>query len=443
MTPTYFLRTRPFVTTLSDNPTLPYNNRHTLLIGLTHQQQSTWTDSDALKELSELARTNGLEVIDTITQARETPHTKSYMGSGKIEEVLELIAAHEISIIIANDELTPTQSKYLNQTLKIKVLDRTSLILDIFSQRAQTYEAKLQIEYAQLDYLMPRLTRLWTHLSRLGGGIGTRGPGETQLEVDKRQIRTKMGHINRQLKRVQKRRHLTRLKRKKTPAITGAIVGYTNAGKSTLMTALTQADILSEDLLFATLDPTTRRLKLPNNEEVVVSDTVGFIQKLPTHLVKAFYSTLEEVSDADFLLHVVDASHPNMLDMIATSEKIIRDLGAHETPCLYVLNKSDQIKKPNQTRQALKAFQPQCFISALDSDSVATLIPEIETMLSHYQTRRTYRLTYQQMSIVNQLHEHGKVHDIEYLDTEIIIDITINTIKADKLLNAAFDSPSS
>jgi GTPase len=407
----------------------------TLIVGIDTQNNSNWTITDSLNELSELSRTAGLTVVHRISQVKRSPHPKFYVGKGKLDEISTYCENEEIHILIVDDELTPNQQRTIEDHLKtVKVLDRTSLILDIFAKRAQTYEAQLQVELAQLGYLLPRLTRLWTHLSRLGGGIGTKGPGEKQLEVDKRQVRKKISFIKKKLEKIQLQRNIRRNNRQQAPTLTGVLVGYTNAGKSTLMNQLTKAAVLVENKLFATLDTTTRQFNLPNNEEVVISDTVGFIQKLPHHLVKAFYSTLEEVTYADFILHVVDASHPNVLGMIKTSLDTIKDLGADETPTLFVFNKIDSVQKINECKNLLKDYAPAVYISALNQVNFTELLEKTMALINEHQEEIPFHIPYKRMDIVNLLHQHGKVLEERYEET-IFINVLINKTKANRIMN--------
>ncbi len=324
-----------------------------------------WPSQDSLQELAELSRTADIVIVQKYLQKRTKPHPKSYLGSGKLQELIPFIKEHCITLVITDDELTPSQTKEMESVLETKVIDRTGLILDIFAQRAKTYEAKLQVELAQLEYLLPRLTRLWTHLSRLGGGIGTRGPGEKQLEVDKRQLRKRVSLVRKRLKKIRQHRKINREKRKTVPVLTGAIVGYTNAGKSTLLNLLTKSHVLAEDKLFATLDPTTKPIRLPNKEKLLLTDTVGFIQKLPHQLVSSFRATLEEVMNTHIILHVIDATHHRLLDTINVSNTILKDLGATDMPILYIFNKWDKVKDPLELKKQLRSFQPQVRISAL------------------------------------------------------------------------------
>ena len=386
-----------------------------------------------------MADTAGLEVPAWIVQGRDRPHSRTYLGEGKLDDLRQLIEIHNAEVVIADDELTPAQQRNLEQELNVKVLDRTGLVLDIFASRAQTKEAQLQIELAQLEYLMPRLTRMWTHLSRLGGGIGTRGPGETQLEVDKRQIQTRMAHLRHGLKKVRAHRSTLRKKRQEKPFITAAIVGYTNAGKSSLLNRLTNAGVLAQDKLFATLDPTTRHIKLPNNEEVMISDTVGFIQKLPHQLVDAFRATLEEVVVSDFLIHLVDASHPRVVEMLQTSTALLNELGAAPTSTLYVFNKCDKLKDPSILNALLSTYYPSIAISVTNDGSMDKLFNAMSEMLKPFRKKKTYHIPYSRMDIVSLLHKHGKVLSIEY-ETDIHIRVEINNIIGDKIMGQLYDN---
>jgi len=299
---------------------------------------------ESLNELAELARTAGAEVVARFTQRLDHPNPATYIGSGKVQEIVEAIREHGTNVVIFDDELSPSQQRNLEKALGVKVIDRTALILDIFATRAQTREGRLQVELAQHQYLLPRLAGQWSHLERMEGAIGTRGPGETQIETDRRLIRNRIAKIRRDLEEVRTQRELYRRRRARNNVPVVALVGYTNAGKSTLMRALSGADVLAEDKLFATLDPVTRRISLPSGEIVLLTDTVGFIQKLPTQLVAAFRATLEELEDADLLLHVVDISHPNAYQHVQTVEATLRELGVDRKPQLLALNKVDLLR---------------------------------------------------------------------------------------------------
>src|SRR4029453_8090099 len=295
----------------------------------------------SLEELQRLTETAGGKVIQKFSQQIRTVTPATLVGRGKVEEIQVALKDLKPDLVVVDEDLSPAQQRNLESAFKIRVIDRSQLILDIFSQRARSNEGKLQVELAQLEYLLPRLTREWTHLSRLGGGIGTRGPGETQLEVDRRRIRERIANLKRRLKTVERTRTLQRKERDEVPFATVALVGYTNTGKSTLMNALTRAGVLVEDKLFATLDPTIRSLRLPNGDKVMIADTVGFINKIPHSLIEAFKSTLEEVMGADLLLHVVDMSSALYDEQIDTVEEVLCDIGAGEIPTIMVPNKTD------------------------------------------------------------------------------------------------------
>ena len=282
----------------------------------------------------------GAEVVGALTQHLDRP-SPSYLGKGKLEELKQLRSAVPYDLVIADDELSPSQQRTLENALKVKIIDRTALILDVFGRRARTREGRLQVELAQHEYLLPRLAGQWSHLERLGGGIGTRGPGESQLETDRRLIRNKIHRLKQQIEDIRKHRNLYRTDRKRRGSIVVAIVGYTNSGKSTLLNRLTKANVLAENKPFATLDPVTRRLSLGLGTEALLTDTVGFIQKLPPILIAAFRATLEELSDADLLLHVVDVAHPNAAEQLHEVEKILESLEVSTKPTMIVLNKTD------------------------------------------------------------------------------------------------------
>ena len=288
-----------------------------------------------------MARTAGAEVVGSFTQRLATPNHTYYMGKGKLEELISLKEKAEYNLVIFDDELSPAQQRNLEELLEVKVIDRSALILDIFAQRAKTHEGRLQVELAQQEYLLPRLAGRWPHLERLGGGIGTRGPGETQLESDRRIIQRKIQRLKEELEAVRKHRAQYRHRRSEQGLSVVALVGYTNAGKSTLLNALSDANVLVEDKLFATLDPTTRRLTLPNKRQVLMTDTVGFIQKLPPTVVAAFRATLEELSEADMLLHIVDIGSDTAAQQCHTVEDILKELGLADKPTLLALNKID------------------------------------------------------------------------------------------------------
>ena len=303
-----------------------------------------WAAADSLEELARLAETVDVEVVGAVTQKLAHPLAGSYVGKGKLEEIKERRETLEYDLVLVDDELSPAQQRNLEKALDVKIVDRTALILDVFARRAATHEGRLQVELAQLEYRLPRLTGMWTHLSRQGvGGVGLRGPGETQLESDRRELGKRIVQLKRDLAQVHTHRQLYRDRRKGTPVPVVALVGYTNAGKSTLLNALTGAEVMAEDKLFATLDPTTRRAALGSGREVLITDTVGFINNLPTLLVAAFRATLEEINEATVLLHVVDVTHPNAAEQVQTVAKVLEELGADDKPVVTALNKVDKL----------------------------------------------------------------------------------------------------
>lgn len=357
-----------------------------VLIGVHAQTDNQFNFDSTMEELEALSQTCRLNVKGQITQNREQFDHKYYVGKGKIEEIKAFIEFHDIDVIVTNDELTTAQSKTLNDNLGIKIIDRTQLILEIFALRARSREGKLQVELAQLDYLLPRLQGHGKSLSRLGGGIGTRGPGETKLEMDRRHIRTRMNEIKHQLQSVVEHRERYRNKREQNQVFQVALVGYTNAGKSSWFNVLANEETYEKDLLFATLDPKTRQIQINEGFNLIISDTVGFIQKLPTTLVAAFKSTLEEAKDADLLLHVVDASHPEHRTQYDTVNQIIDDLNMDQIPQAVIFNKKDLC---TEAQEAPVAKSPYVFVSSRDEndkDKVRNLmIDEIKHHLDYYE----------------------------------------------------------
>ncbi len=368
------------------------------------------TDSEeSLDELASLAETAGAMVITRVIQNRQKPDSATYIGSGKAEELSLTCQALEIDLAILDDELTGAQQKNLENILGVRVIDRTALILDIFAQRAQSAEGKLQVELAQMKYRLPRLTGLGTSLSRLGGGIGTRGPGETRLEVDRRRIRKRIDDLEGQLKEIKKQRDLRRARREKTGQTTVALVGYTNAGKSTLLNALSGADVLVEDKLFATLDPVMRNVDLPENRSCLVVDTVGFIRKLPHQLVQAFRSTLEEALYADLLVVVSDLSSPHYAQQRATVFEVLNDLGASDKPILEALNKADQAHIGGMIEPA-----DAILISAKQGAGLDKLKAEISRRIAAMRHRAELVIPYDKGGVLSLIHGKGQVVEEEY-----------------------------
>jgi len=388
----------------------------------------------SLEELASLAATAGASVADMQIQSRPRPDAATQVGSGKVEELKGLIHLHDATTVIFDRELTPTQQRNLERALEVKVLDRTQLILDIFARRARTREGQLQVELAQLNYLLPRLSGHGAAMSRLGGGIGTRGPGETKLETDRRRIHLRIHAIQRALERVRGGRTTQRRQRQAVPLATVALVGYTNAGKSTLFNRLTGADVVADAKMFATLDPTVRHVTLPSRRKVLMSDTVGFIRNLPTTLVQAFRATLEEVSEAELLLHVVDASSQQAPEHTAHVMTTLREIGAEATPQILVLNKVDAI--PGETNPATLArrilgdpdHQPAgaCAISAKSGAGIGELLAKIDqTLMLDPVSRCTFRIPAADGAPIHLLHERAKVLKTRYVRDKCVIEAEV------------------
>lgn len=388
-----------------------------LLIGVSEQDGDDAEDS--LEELAELVHTAGAQVVGTLIQKRERIHPGTYVGTGKVAEIAELLRTTGATGIVCDDELTPAQLKNLENMLDTKIMDRTLIILDIFAARATTSEGKIQVELAQLKYRLSRLSGLGRSLSRLGGGIGTRGPGEKKLEMDRRLINSRVAQLNRELKEVQMHREITRAQRKRTGIPVVAIVGYTNAGKSTLLNKLTNADVLEEDKLFATLDPTTRILELGKNQEVLMTDTVGFIRKLPHHLIQAFRSTLEEAKYADIILHVVDASNPQMDKQMHIVYETLRELEVTGKKVITAFNKTDRtdISQPLLDFKADKTLH----ISAKTGEGLEKLKEDLEELLRENKRLIEKIIPYQDAGIIQQVRTKGELLEEEYREDGIFI----------------------
>jgi GTP-binding protein HflX len=365
--------------------------------------------SYSLEELERLAKTAGANVVKKYSQQVKNVTPATLMGRGKVDEIQSNLQGLGADLVIVDEDLTPAQQRNLETAFKVRVIDRSQLILDIFAQRARSNEGKLQVELAQLEYLLPRLTRQWTHLSRLGGGIGTRGPGETQLEVDRRRIRERIGSLKRRLKIVERTRTLQRKERDEVPFATVALVGYTNAGKSTLMNTLTRAGVFVEDKLFATLDPTTRALRLPNGDKVMLVDTVGFINKIPHSLIEAFKSTLEEVRSADLLLHLVDMANPLYDEQIQVIEKVLGEIGAGEIPAVLVPNKIDAVDAVPLAALKNGEVREVCPISALTGAGVDGLLTTVGAILDETKERFHACFAQSQGALVALLRERGRI----------------------------------
>jgi GTP-binding protein HflX len=370
---------------------------------------------ELLAELSELAQTAGAEVVSDGIQKMESPNAATFIGKGKAEEFSSFCKRHDVDTVIFDDELSPAQSRNLEKVFNCKILDRTALILDIFAQRARTREGKLQIELAQLQHLLPRLTKFWGHLSRQAGGIGMRGgEGESQLEADRRKVQERIDKIERDLDAVRRQRATQRAGRQRSNWPLASIVGYTNAGKSTLLNALTGADVLAKDILFATLDPTTRRLKLPTNQNVLLTDTVGFIRKLPHGLVEAFKATLEEVVQADLLLHIADISHPQAEEQIAAVNAVLAEIGAGEKSTIMVFNKMDRLDSNGTLNRLQEKFPHAVGISATTGEGISTLLAELGTQLRPTREFLELRVPHEQSAVIARLHKIGQVIERRY-----------------------------
>lgn len=379
------------------------------------KEEAAW---ESLDELEELVNTAGGEVVAKVLQRVDSINPGLYIGSGKVEEIREMAALHDVTGVISDDELSPVQMRNLSEALGIKVMDRTLVILDIFAQRARSKEGKLQVEMAQLKYQNSRLTGFGAMLSKQGGGIGTRGPGEKKLELDKRHIRTRMELLQAEIDQFEKHRQLLRSRRQKNSTPVVAIVGYTNAGKSTLLNALADSDIYAADQLFATLDPTTRAVTLPSGSEILLTDTVGFIRKLPHHLVKAFYSTLEEAKYADIILHVVDASSEHLATHYEVVHETLKSLGITDIPIVTVYNKIDKVEEHYlKDEHAMQHVE----ISACEKKNLEGLLNILEEML--YEKMKAFKIIipYAQSDLVAFCHAQGERLEEEYLNEGVLL----------------------
>ena len=395
---------------MTENETKQAKNR-AVLVGLNAHCLSAEENADdtSMEELADLLETAGGVCVGTVFQNKDAPDPRTFIGEGKAAEVKELVGAMGADMVVVDNPLSPSQQRVLSEELGVQVLDRAALILDIFAQRARTREGRLQVELAQYQYLLPRLLGMWTHLERQEGAIGTRGPGETQLETDRRHIRRKIQKLREELEQVRRVRATQRIRREKNEVPVVAIVGYTNAGKSTLLNRLTGADIPANNRLFDTLDTTTRTLEISDTCTVLLSDTVGFIRKLPHHLVEAFKATLEELSYADLLLHVIDASNPLWREQAAVVEQLIVELGAEQTPRIDVFNKCDKF-----TGDILPHGADIVSISAKTGQGLDELLEKIGGRLDTGACRVVLRLPYDQGGVVDMLHRQAKVERVDY-----------------------------
>ena len=396
-------------------------------------QQALLSIQDSLAELALLADTAGLDVVGQAYQRLDHPNPQTYIGPGKVEEVRMLAEETLAEVILFDEELSPRHLRELEKIFgdKMRILDRTALILDIFAQHAATREGALQVELAQYEYRLPRLTRAWTHLARQAGGgggrsgnvggVGLRGPGETQLEVDRRDIRRRISHLKSELERVRIHRKQYRSRRKQSRIPVVALVGYTNAGKSTLLNQLSEADVYVANQLFATLDPTTRRVQLPGGNLALFTDTVGFIQKLPTELVAAFRATLEEISEADLLLHIIDVTHANAWAQSEAVKQVLGEISANDIPILTVLNKIDLLVDPEAARQALDTFPGSAAVSALTGQDIPDMLRQVNEYLYETYLPIKVRLPHQEGALIAAFHNQGQVERIEQSSNGVVL----------------------
>lgn len=397
-----------------------------ILIGMEWgRNDSLWTVDDSLEELKQLADTAGATVIKKFIQKRSKPDPAFFIGRGKVQELALYAQQENIDLCIFDDELSPAQQRNIESVMGIRILDRTALILDIFAQRARTNEGKLQVELAQLQYTLPRIMGKGLMLSRLGGGIGTRGPGETKLEVDRRRIRDRIAFIKDQIEKVKAVRSLHRSNRKKNNVFEVSLVGYTNAGKSTLLNTLTNSDIYAKDQLFATLDPTTRQLTLPNKQEIIITDTVGFIQRLPHQLIAAFRSTLEVVTEADLLVHVIDVSHELYKEQAAAVHEVLKEIGAETKPVITVYNKIDKLPTDSKLADRLALEEDTVCISAAKKLNLESLQQMIESHLKSKAVEVTLCIPYAETAKAAQLHETANVLEQEYTENGAVMKVIL------------------
>ncbi|MBE3560365.1 MAG: GTPase HflX [Ktedonobacteraceae bacterium] len=377
--------------------------------------ENDWPVDESLEELAQLATTAGVQCVDRLVQRLAHPHPATVLGSGKVTELADLVRFHNCDAVIFDLELKPNQHRNLERELAVQVLDRTALILIIFGQRARTREGRLQVELAQIEYDLPRLTRQWSHLSRQRGSVNQRGEGEKQIEVDRRLLRRQKDQLEEELELVRTQRQLHRERRKSAGPPVVSLVGYTNAGKSTLLNRLSNAQTLAENRLFATLDPTTRRVRLPGGQEILLTDTVGFVQRLPTTLVAAFRATLEEVAEADLLIHVVDASHPHFQRQVTAVEQTLEEIGAGGLPMIVALNKSDLLPPGTQIQlQGLTAQFPAVQVSAAEGSGIDALLCSIAEMLTRQFVALDVLIPYEHGDLVALFHRFGTIENEQY-----------------------------
>jgi len=402
-------------------------NEKAVLVGVSLPSTTVEDEHESLDELAQLVRTAGATVADRFVQNRTRIDGKTYVGSGMVERIKSAASLHGANLLVFDDDLRPAQAREIEEATDLKVIDRTELILDIFARRAQTKAARLEVELAQCEYEVPRLRRLWEHLDRLGGGIGTRGPGDTQLETDRRRVRTRIGVLKRMLKELNTERQEQRKRRAGLTRVT--LVGYTNAGKSTLMNALTGAGVFTEDLLFATLDATTRRMELPGGHAALLTDTVGLIKKLPHHLVVSFHATLEEVADADLLLHVVDVSRPSCERYMELAERVLEEIGAKQRPTRLVFNKIDRVAEPGALTRLSRLYPSAIPTSATQGKGLDDVREAILSVVADREEVLDVEVPAGDGRTVSLVHECGEV--VSRIDGDGVVRMRVRVAKPD------------
>ncbi len=412
----------------------PRPEQRALLLAL-ERPGAGWEES--LQELARLAETAGVEVVGTVTQKRDRPAPVSFVGKGKAQEIGQIKGEVRADVLLVDGELKPSQQRNLEDGTNMGVLDRTALILDIFAQRARSAEGKIQVELAQLNYLLPRLTGRGTELSRLGGGIGTRGPGETKLEVDRRRLRKRLGVLKKRVEQIEKRRTIERRHRREAGMPIVALVGYTNAGKSSLLNALSGATVFVEDLLFATLDPTIRRVELAEGRNFLLADTVGFIRNLPHQLVAAFHATLEEVVEADVLVHVVDASHPQMREQVEAARRVLAELGCADKPTVMALNKCDLMADRGWLAELVAREEHAAAVSALTGEGLGELLRLIGERLEQELIPVEVTVPWSAQDLVSEAHERGRVLSEDFREEGVSLSARVPADVAQRLRRAA------
>jgi GTP-binding protein HflX len=394
-----------------------------ILVGVVHHHQDRDLVDEYLDELALLADTAGAEVLYRVIQEREAINPGYFIGKGKVDFLAKLVSEQQADVVIFDEDLTPAQARNLEEECKTKIIDRSGLILDIFARRAKTREAKTQVELAQLQYLLPRLTRRWTHLSRQAGGvgIGLRGPGETQLEVDRRMIRKRIATLSHELEKISQQRALRR--RRRSDLFNVALLGYTNVGKSTLMNALTTSEVFVEDRLFATLDSTVRLLDHAGDQKILLIDTVGFVRKLPHHLVASFKSTLEETTEADLLIHVVDCSHPHFRDQMHVISGVMKELHIDDRPVITVFNKIDLVEDKSRLREIKEEFEGSFLISAQRGLFIEDLRQEIIKFATEHSITTNIKVNLSEQKLLASIYEWARVLNLEYEDGYVQLQI--------------------